>query len=87
MKISERPIGIFDSGLGGLRLLNDLKEKFPNESFIYLGDTAHLPYGSKSRLTILRYRYIILSHIWKSRAGWPREACIPTYLIQSDKYQ
>lgn len=55
MKNNKNPIGIFDSGLGGLRLLNDLKKQFPNESFIYLGDTAHLPYGSKSQKTIQSY--------------------------------
>ncbi len=42
------PIGIFDSGIGGLTVAHALKEKLPNESIIYFGDTAHLPYGEKS---------------------------------------
>ena len=50
-----RPIGVFDSGVGGLSVLNQLLINFPNESFVYLGDTARLPYGSKSSQTIARY--------------------------------
>jgi glutamate racemase len=50
-----RPIGVFDSGVGGLSVLNQLLKNFPNESFVYLGDTARLPYGSKSSQTIARY--------------------------------
>ena len=52
---SESPIGIFDSGLGGLTVLKSLRKILPNESFIYLGDTAHVPYGNKSNDTIIRY--------------------------------
>ena len=55
MKNNLNPIGVFDSGLGGLTLLSEIKNQFPNESFIYFGDTAHLPYGSKSKLTIQLY--------------------------------
>ena len=43
-----RPIGIFDSGLGGLTVLKCLLESLPNEEYIYLGDLANLPYGNKS---------------------------------------
>jgi glutamate racemase len=50
-----RPIGVFDSGVGGLTVLRTLRSKLPNESFIYLGDTARLPYGTKSRESIERY--------------------------------
>ncbi|MBF0421960.1 MAG: glutamate racemase [Magnetococcales bacterium] len=50
-----RPIGIFDSGVGGLTVLQELLVKFPNESFIYLGDTARVPYGTKSPATVERY--------------------------------
>ena len=49
------PIGIFDSGLGGLTVFNQLKKNLPHEQFIYLGDTAHLPYGDKSPKTIINY--------------------------------
>lgn len=51
----DRPIGIFDSGIGGLTVLRTLLGSFKQESFIYLGDTARLPYGSKSPATIERY--------------------------------
>ena len=50
-----RPIGVFDSGIGGLTVLKELLYQFPNENFIYLGDTARLPYGSKSGDTIKKY--------------------------------
>jgi glutamate racemase len=50
-----RPIGVFDSGIGGLTVLKALIEKLPGEDFIYLGDTARLPYGTKSNEVILRY--------------------------------
>ena len=50
-----QPIGIFDSGLGGLTVLKALQEKLPNESFVYIGDTAHVPYGNKSQKAIINY--------------------------------
>lgn len=55
-----RPIGIFDSGLGGLTVLKVLSQKFPQESFLYLGDIARLPYGNKSPETIKKYGLQIL---------------------------
>ena len=48
-------IGVFDSGFGGLTVLRALLPLIPNAHYIYLGDTARLPYGSKSRETIARY--------------------------------
>ena len=53
--MNRRPIGIFDSGMGGLTVLRALVERLPNEQFIYLGDTARLPYGTKSAETVMRY--------------------------------
>ncbi len=49
------PIGIFDSGVGGLTVYRALHERLPNEHFIYLGDTARVPYGTKSMATVERY--------------------------------
>jgi glutamate racemase len=49
------PIGVFDSGVGGLTVLRALRRELPSESFVYLGDTARLPYGTKSAGTISRY--------------------------------
>ncbi len=51
----ERPIGVFDSGIGGLTVLKALTELLPGENFIYLGDTARTPYGTKSPEVIIRY--------------------------------
>ncbi|MGH1468159.1 MAG: glutamate racemase [Bdellovibrionales bacterium] len=51
----EKYIGVFDSGVGGLSVLTKLLVDFPNESFVYLGDTARLPYGAKSKETIKKY--------------------------------
>jgi glutamate racemase len=50
-----RPIGVFDSGMGGLTVMRALMARLPGESFIYLGDTARLPYGTKSADTVRRY--------------------------------
>lgn len=52
---SQSAIGVFDSGMGGLTVLKALRDVLPNESFIYLGDTARLPYGTKSPETVKIY--------------------------------
>jgi len=52
---NKQHIGIFDSGLGGLTVLRELKKILPNERFVYLGDTARVPYGNKSATTISQY--------------------------------
>lgn len=49
------PIGIFDSGVGGLTVYRALHDRLPNEHFVYLGDTARVPYGTKSMATVERY--------------------------------
>jgi glutamate racemase len=54
-KISEQPVGIFDSGVGGLTVANAIRQVLPDENLIYFGDTAHLPYGDKSKETINYY--------------------------------
>ncbi|MEP7076403.1 MAG: glutamate racemase [Acidobacteriota bacterium] len=53
--MNELPIGIFDSGVGGLTVYRALHNHLPNERFIYLGDTARVPYGTKSLATVERY--------------------------------
>src|SRR6185436_6132565 len=52
---NELPIGIFDSGVGGLTVYRALHDRLPNEHFVYLGDTARVPYGTKSLATVERY--------------------------------
>ncbi len=53
--MSESSIGIFDSGIGGLTVAREIHARYPGEGLVYLGDTARLPYGSKSPDTIVRY--------------------------------
>ncbi|MFC4308675.1 glutamate racemase [Steroidobacter flavus] len=55
IKANSLPIGVFDSGVGGLTVLRALRQRLPDEQFIYLGDTARLPYGTKSGDSVLRY--------------------------------
>lgn len=51
----EAPIGVFDSGIGGLTVAREIMRNLPSEKIVYFGDTARVPYGSKSKDTILRY--------------------------------
>jgi glutamate racemase len=51
----QKPIGVFDSGIGGLTVVKRLASALPNESIIYFGDTARVPYGSKSNSTVIEY--------------------------------
>ena len=53
--VNDLPIGIFDSGVGGLTVYRALHDRLPNEHFVYLGDTARVPYGTKSLATVERY--------------------------------
>ncbi|HMB69527.1 MAG TPA: glutamate racemase [bacterium] len=59
----DRPIGVFDSGMGGLTVLRALRELLPRESLVYLGDTARLPYGTKSPQTVSRYAHQASAHL------------------------
>ena len=53
--MDKRPIGIFDSGVGGLTVVKAVMERLSNESIIYFGDTARVPYGSKSKETVTKF--------------------------------
>ena len=53
--MKELAIGVFDSGMGGLTVLSALRQALPQENFIYLGDMARLPYGTKSKETVQHY--------------------------------
>ncbi|NJK40530.1 MAG: glutamate racemase [Acaryochloridaceae cyanobacterium SU_2_1] len=55
------PIGVFDSGVGGLTVLKELRRQLPHESFLYFGDTAHVPYGVRSQAEILHFSRQILA--------------------------
>jgi len=68
-----KPIGVFDSGIGGLTVVRALRELLPNENIFYLGDTARVPYGNKSAETVERYgleqQAEIVSHAFLMRRG------------------
>ncbi len=55
--MDEKPIGVFDSGIGGLTVLREIFRKLPRESTVYLGDTARVPYGIRSEETVTRYSF------------------------------
>lgn len=55
--MDNRAIGIFDSGIGGLTVLKEIREQLPYEDIIYFGDTARVPYGTRSRETIIKYSF------------------------------
>ncbi len=55
--MDNRPIGIFDSGIGGLTVLKEIAEQLPYEDLVYFGDTARVPYGTRSRETIIKYSF------------------------------
>ena len=63
MSGSELPIGIFDSGVGGLSVLKALRARLPQEHLLYLGDTARLPYGTKGPDTVTRYALQAAGHL------------------------
>jgi glutamate racemase len=57
----ESPIGIFDSGVGGLTVVKSLLERLPGENFIYFGDNANVPYGNKTQEQLMTYAVNILN--------------------------
>ncbi|HPF44145.1 MAG TPA: glutamate racemase [Syntrophomonadaceae bacterium] len=69
------PIGIFDSGVGGLTVVKSLLDKMPQESFIYFGDTAHVPYGEKTREQLLTYAQDIMKFMMKKNCKAIVVAC------------
>lgn len=68
-------IGLFDSGIGGLTVLKSLQEHLPQENYIYLGDTARLPYGTKSPETIQRYTQQNMDFLKKKNVDLIVSAC------------
>lgn len=70
-----RPIGVFDSGVGGLTVVAELRKLLPNESIFYIGDTARVPYGGKSQATIERYSQELAGLLLAERAKLIVVAC------------
>ena len=73
--INNKPIGIFDSGLGGLTVLKILSKELPKESFIFFGDTAHVPYGNKSKENIKIFSNAIIKFLLKHSVKMIVVAC------------
>jgi glutamate racemase len=71
----QRPIGVFDSGIGGLTAVRELFRALPGESILYFGDTARLPYGSKSRETVTRFSLEIASFLVRQNVKCLLVAC------------
>ena len=71
----ERAIGVFDSGVGGLTVAREIMRQLPNENMVYFGDTARVPYGSKSRETIIRYSRQIIRFLQEQQVKAIVVAC------------
>ncbi len=69
------PIGVFDSGIGGLTVAREIMRQMPNEKIIYFGDTARVPYGSKSRETVLKYSQQIVRFLLEQNVKAIAVAC------------
>jgi len=72
---SALPIGIFDSGLGGLTVMAEVMRTLPNEDIVYFGDTAHVPYGSKSKEAVTKYSTDIVSFLLSKKVKLVVVAC------------
>lgn len=75
MDLKRQPIGIFDSGVGGLTVAHAIKQLMPGESLVYFGDTAHLPYGDKSAELICQYSEKIVEFLLGQNAKMILIAC------------
>ncbi|MDD5069401.1 MAG: glutamate racemase [Candidatus Omnitrophica bacterium] len=73
--MDRRPIGIFDSGVGGLTVLRQIEQILPNENLIYFGDTARVPYGGKSKDTIVKFSTEIILFLLKRQVKMVIIAC------------
>ncbi|MBQ5755580.1 MAG: glutamate racemase [Oscillospiraceae bacterium] len=73
--MDKRPIGVFDSGLGGLTAVRELKRILPGEDIVYFGDTGRIPYGTRSRDTILRYARQDISFLQSKDVKYLMAAC------------
>jgi len=81
---SNAPIGVYDSGIGGLSVLNEIRKQLPHESVIYYGDTKHLPYGDKSPEDILAFNVNIFTALVKRGCKIVVSACNTSSAIALD---
>jgi glutamate racemase len=73
--VNNRPIGIFDSGVGGLTVVNKVLKALPNEDIVYFGDTARVPYGTKSKQTVTRFSMEAVTFLARFKAKLIIIAC------------
>ena len=81
------PIGIFDSGIGGLTVVGAVRRVMPNESIVYFGDTARVPYGNKSPETVQEYSLQIANFLLEHDAKIIIVACNTATALALDKLQ
>lgn len=84
-----RPIGVFDSGLGGLTVLKEITNILPNENIIYFGDTARVPYGPRSEETIIKYTFQAINFLISQNVKIVVIACntaTATALLKASKF-
>jgi glutamate racemase len=84
MSIDQRPIGIFDSGIGGLTVASAILERMPDEALMYFGDTVHMPYGEKSEANIIRYSLRIARFLLDHNAKAIVIACNSASAVAAD---
>lgn len=80
---TDAPIGVFDSGVGGLTVAREIMRQLPNENMVYFGDTARVPYGSKSKNNIIRFsrqifRFLRTKHVKAVVIACNTSKCIRT---------
>ncbi|MDF2893212.1 MAG: murI [Clostridia bacterium] len=73
--MDSRPIGVFDSGIGGLTVVKEIMEQLPNESIVYFGDTARVPYGTKSKETVTKYSFQCINFLLEKKVKAIVVAC------------
>lgn len=81
------PIGVFDSGIGGLTVVREIMRQLPNEKIIYFGDTARVPYGNKSRETVIRYSEQIVRFLQASQVKAIVVACNTASAVALDELE
>ncbi|MCR4588804.1 MAG: glutamate racemase [Lachnospiraceae bacterium] len=83
----EAPIGVFDSGVGGLTVVREIIRQIPNESLLYFGDTARVPYGTKSKDTVLRYTRQIVRFLESQKVKAIVVACNTVSAVALDEIE
>lgn len=73
--MSNKPIGLLDSGVGGLTVLKAVKNRLPDESFVYIGDTKRCPYGNRTKDEIIRFTLEMVQFLMKKNVKMIVIAC------------